>query len=212
MFCSNCGKAVREGAKFCGNCGTPVEVPNVEDIIAPVTAAVPEAPAVETASADGSVIDPEIAPSTPAEDTAPVQTQENISAKAFVPGTELYKLKMVDKCRGTSNFSASLGNGTLHVYDNGMQFKGIFGASVGSGVLGAIASTVINISEAYDPNTYPLEQIKELRVGKRLGISNTLVISMKNGDVWSFCPALPGSSAPKQIVSILKPYMDKLNG
>lgn len=203
MFCSNCGKMVREGAKFCGNCGMPIEILEVADITIHDATVQPETPAVETKE-----LMTEAAATVPTEEVA----SEPVPAGTFVPGTELYKFKMVDKLRGTSNFSTSLGNGTLHIYDNGLQFTSIFGASVGSGVLGAIASTVINISEAYDPNTYPLEQIKELRVGKRMGISNTLVISMKNGDVWSFCPALPGSSAPKQIISILKPYMDKING
>ncbi len=28
MFCKKCGKLIEDGAKFCGNCGTPVELVN----------------------------------------------------------------------------------------------------------------------------------------------------------------------------------------
>lgn len=32
MYCSNCGKPLREGSNFCGNCGTPVETEDVNAI------------------------------------------------------------------------------------------------------------------------------------------------------------------------------------
>lgn len=210
MFCSNCGKMVREGAKFCGNCGAPVEMPDIADIAVPSAAAEPEVPAVETGE---PLAEARAVTATPVEEAASAQESKPVSAKDFVPGNELYKFKMVTKTMGASTFATDLGTGTLHVYDNGMQFSGFLGASVGSGVLGTIASVVVTIAdELFDPNIYPLEQIQELSVGKRLGVYNMLVITMKNGDVWSFCPAMPGSSAPKNIITMLKPYMDKLNG
>lgn len=197
MFCGNCGKNVADGAKFCSHCGAPVEV---------LDAAAPEKP-VKEAIPVGEVREQS------AEVTAkPAASEEaSQSVPAFVPGVELDKFKMMNKMRGTSSMAATLGTGTLYVYDNGLRFGTSWGASVGSGVLGAIASTVINVSEAYDPNTYPLEQIQELRLGKYMGVYNTLVITMRNGDVWSFAPGMPGSKVPKLIISLLKPYMDKAN-
>lgn len=195
MFCSNCGKQISDGAKFCSNCGTPVELA-VVTIPEPISVTPKESPVAETEK-----VLPAIETEAPAEEVQPMAAGE------FVPGIELEKFRMIEKYTGTSSLASGLGTGTLHVYDNGLQFVGILGASVGSGLLGAIASAAINISEAYDPNTYPLDQIQELRVGKRLAVYNTLVICMKNGDVWSFCPAVPGSSVPKLIIALLKPYM-----
>ena len=207
MFCSNCGKTVREGAKFCGSCGTPVEIPDVATpaIAVPAEAPVPEAENPLTSARPNTTV--------PAGDVTPEQAPKPVSAKDFVPGNELYTFKLAQKRMGTSMFDANLGTGTLHVYDNGLRFTGVLGASVGSGVLGMIASAVVTATESlYDPNIYPLEQIQELRAGKCAGVFNALIITMKNGDVWVFYPSLPGSSAPKNIVAMLKPYMDKLNG
>lgn len=194
MFCSNCGKAIREGAKFCGHCGTPVEILDAGVISVSDDAVRAETPIIET------------------EDVTPVQTVSFVSAKDFVPGTELYKFKMVEKAMGTASITTRFGTGTLHVYDNGLKFTSVLGADNGNGILRTITSVAINIAEGlYDPNTYPLEQIQELSVGKRMSVYNMSVITMKNGDVWSFCPAIPKSSAPKQIISILTPYINKLN-
>lgn len=209
MFCSNCGKTLREGAKFCSHCGTPVEVLDTGDTSASDMAVKAETPMLETTAL---LTETESVISAPVEDAASAQTVPPVSAKEFVPGTELYKFKMVEKTMGTSSVATRLGSGTLHVYDNGLKFSSLLGANVGSGMLRTITSVAINIAEGlYDPNTYPLEQIQGLSVGKRMGVYNTLVITMKNGDIWSFCPAIPKSSAPKQIISILTPYMDKLN-
>lgn len=141
-------------------------------------------------------------PTVPAQDALPV------SAKDFVPGTELFTFKGASKTRGESAFASGDEIGTLHVYDNGLQFKPNRGVSIGNGLavgglLGLVATATVGLCD----NIYPLEQIKELHVGKRMGVYNTLVISMNNGDVWSFCPALPGSSVPQQILNLLAPYM-----
>lgn len=210
MFCSNCGKALPERAKFCSHCGTPVEILDTGDISVPDnTAAKAETSIAETKE---FLTEAASVTSAPVEDAASAQTVPPVSAKDFIPGAELYKFKMVEKTMGTSSVATRLGTGTLHVYDNGLKFSSVLGANVGSGMLRTVTSVAINIAEElYDPNTYPLEQIQGLSVGKRMGVYNTLVITMKNGDIWSFCPAIPKSSAPKQIISILTPYMDKLN-
>lgn len=197
MFCSNCGKPISEDAKFCCNCGAPIQ---------PIVAIHEPMPVVsENALAEEPLATEKI------EASVPTTKTQATTSEIFIPGTELGKFKLLDKYTGTSSLASNLGTGTLHVYDNGLQFTGVLGASVGSGWLGVVASAAINIAQAYDPNTYPLEQIKELRVGKRLGVYNTLVISMKNGDTWSFCPALPGSPVPKQIIEILTPHMASVN-
>lgn len=206
MFCSNCGKAVREGAKFCGNCGTPVEVPT-----APVLDSVPplakEAPAT-------MVLEP----------TSETKQEPPAIEKAVPPaepsaeeplGALLEKFKMMNKYIGTPVIGNSVASGTLYVYESGLKFDPKWGSSLhGSGsLIGAIAAAAVDlIDDNTDNGIYRLEQIVELRTGKYMGVYNTLVVRMKNGDVWSFCPTAPGSSVPKLIISVLKPYMDKLNG
>ena len=45
MFCTNCGKKLPDGARFCGQCGKPVSVPAPAPTPAPVPAPVQAAPA-----------------------------------------------------------------------------------------------------------------------------------------------------------------------
>lgn len=200
MFCTNCGNLILEGAKFCTNCGAPVvascgAAPN-QDMQPEVPNAVMQEPPATMA---------------PPASTQTEQTEERKTTQTgeFVPGVELGKFKWMSKTIGTYSVASSLGTGTLYIYDNGIKFSSFLGASVGgSGLLGFAASVAVNVAEAYDPNTYPLEQIQELRIGKRQLVFNTLVISMKNGDVWSFTPSAPSSKVPEQILSLLKPYME----
>lgn len=43
MFCSNCGNQIPDGARFCGKCGTPVEMPQQQQPVQPQPEAQPQA-------------------------------------------------------------------------------------------------------------------------------------------------------------------------
>jgi len=47
MFCSNCGKQLPDGAKFCAECGQPIRIPEKSPIKEPEP--VPEQPVIEPA-------------------------------------------------------------------------------------------------------------------------------------------------------------------
>lgn len=72
MICVNCGKEVRDGAKFCTFCGTPIAAPAPEAESAPITESAPEpVPVTESAAESAPVTEsaPEPAPVT---ESAPV--------------------------------------------------------------------------------------------------------------------------------------------
>ncbi len=77
MFCSNCGNQIRDGAKFCGKCGTPVEE---EPAPAPQPAEITPAPASHPAQ--------QAAPQQTVAPQAPVFTPPTQQAPVFTPPTQ----------------------------------------------------------------------------------------------------------------------------
>ena len=59
-YCENCGKPLKETAKFCGNCGTPVESSvKAEPVSAPVAPVIAEAePSVSEKPQEPSLTEP----------------------------------------------------------------------------------------------------------------------------------------------------------
>lgn len=76
MFCRNCGKQLPDGAKFCGNCGTPVAAPAAPWAPGPVPEAVPS----ETDEPAGAVMAEQPAAEVPAE--PPVERVEESAPEA----------------------------------------------------------------------------------------------------------------------------------
>ena len=122
-------------------------------------------------------------------------------------GELLVQLKSVSKYKGTPAAGYSEATGTLSVYIDRLEFKKKMGSALlaGSSVIGL--GLAGGLARSAPVETFELEQISELREGKYMGLYNTLVVAMKNGEIWSFCPILPNSSEPQKIISLLKPYL-----
>lgn len=122
-------------------------------------------------------------------------------------GRLLKTLSMVSMYKGEPTVGVAAATGKLMVYDDRIEFKKQMGNALTSsfGLVGLISSAK---SVKKDPvDTYPVSQISELKVGAYMGVFNTLVVKTKNGTVSSFAPAVPGSSDPKNIIELLRPYM-----
>lgn len=95
MICVNCGKEVRDGAKFCTFCGTPMAVPAPEAESAPVVesetepaSVVEAAPAAESMPESAPEAEPAAAPATepaPVEEPVPEPAPESEPAPAAEP-------------------------------------------------------------------------------------------------------------------------------
>lgn len=120
---------------------------------------------------------------------------------------ELFRLKNISKYKGTPVAGYSEATGTLLVYHDRLEFKPKSGSATWGrgGIIGLGISAALG--HAAPLEVFPLGQITELRTGKYMGVYNTLVMSLASGDTWSFCPMVPGSSAPKEIVSALAPSL-----
>ena len=192
MFCSHCGKRVHEGAKFCESCGTRIGTPD-DEVTAPTTAVVTE---VGTVKAEKPITG--------------LETAVNITAADQIGNHEcppLATFKHINRYIGTPFGSRAQVAGVLTIFSDRLEFDRKVGqALLALNVVGAI------VSASSSAEVYPLEEIAELRVGKYLGVYKTLVVKQKNGDIWSFCPPAPGGSMAQNIINMLKPYMDRLNG
>lgn len=75
MFCTTCGAELQDGARFCGMCGAPVDMPNTqsETAPAPVSGVQPQ-----------PVVQPAVAPAAPAS-AAPTTASQSVPAPAPQP-------------------------------------------------------------------------------------------------------------------------------
>ncbi len=111
MFCPKCGKQLRDGAKFCGGCGNPINAPAAPVVAAPVVetpapapvvapvveAPVAETPAVETPAVETPVVEtPVVETPAPAPMAAPVEeapTPAPVAAPVAAPAPKKAKKK-----------------------------------------------------------------------------------------------------------------------
>lgn len=203
MNCTKCGQPLTESAKFCPSCGTRVEQQQSSVFCSACgTKLEPSAqfcPAcgVRVGSSSGS---------TSGGTTGGMLG--GISREVVSPsGRLLASLKMVSMYEGTPTVGIAKATGPLSIYDDRIEFKKTMGNALG-GAFGLIGMAVAQNKVKNDPiNIYPVSQIAELRVGKYGGVYNTLVVVMRDGTTVSFCPAIPGSSEPQNIINNLQQYL-----
>lgn len=190
MNCKKCGQALAAGTKFCPNCGTRVEQQN--NAFCSTCGAKLDSSAVfclvcgvKVGQAEGR--------------------RENNTVTTS--GKLLASLNLTSKYEGTPSIGIAKATGTLSVYDDRIEFKKQLGSSLG-GSFGAAGMAIAKRKVKKDPvDIYPVSQIAQLRVGKYMSIYNTLVVLLRDGTTVSFCPAVPGSTKPQDIINSLQPYL-----
>lgn len=123
------------------------------------------------------------------------------------PDKKISSYKMISMYEGTPAVGIAKATGLLNIYSDRIEFEKKSGNALGGtlGIMGkAIAKNKIK-NEMVD--VYPVSEIAELRVGKYASVFNTLVVVLHDGDIFSFCPAAPGSSVPQNIIDSLRPYI-----
>lgn len=187
MNCTKCGQTLAEGVKFCSNCGTPVEQQQSK-AFCPTCGAKLE-PSAQFCTACG------------------IKVGQAVRNTVTTSGKLITSLKMVSMYEGTPTVGIAKATGPLSVYDDRIEFKKQMGNALG-GAFGLVGMAVAKSKVKNDPiDIYPVSQIAQLRVGKYSGVYNTLVVALRDGTTVSFCPAVPGSSAPQNIIDSLQPYL-----
>ena len=197
-FCKNCGHSLPAGAKFCGNCGTPVSTQQMESFCSICGA--PLEPGAQFCSSCGTKVQ-----YAPQHEKSSTQLASVTTRKGT--GALITSWKLASLYKGEPTVGVAQATGTFSVYDDRLEFKKILGNSLG-GTFGLVGMAVAKKKANEDPLLiYPLGQITQLRLGKYGGVYNTLVVVMRDGTKVSICPATPGSSAPQAVIDSLKAYL-----
>lgn len=190
MNCTKCGQHLTEEAKFCPNCGTRVEKQQSNGFC--TICGTRLEPSARFCPSCGVKVE-QITGETPIETAAPEKP--------------VAELKLVSMYEGTPTMGIAKATGTLSVYYDRIEYVKQIGNAFG-GAFGLAGLAVARSKVKDDPiDIYPVSQISQLSVGKYCGVYNTLVVVLRDGTTVSFCPAVPGSSVPQNIVSSLQPYL-----
>lgn len=191
MNCTKCGQPLAEAAKFCPSCGTRVEQ--------------------QQGNVFCSICGAKLGPSDQFCTVCGVKVGQaagqTVNNTVTASGSLLINLKMVSMYEGTPTVGFAKATGPLSVYDDRIEFKKQMGNALG-GAFGLVGMAVAKSKVKNDPvDIYPVSQIAQLRVGKYSGVYNTLVVVLRDGTTVSFCPAIPASSEPQNIINSLQPYL-----
>lgn len=203
MNCKKCGQALAADTKFCPTCGTRVEQQQSNAFCSTCGAK------LDSSAVFCPVCGVKVGQAKGRGENNTVTTS----------GKLLASLNLTSKYEGTPNIGIAKATGTLSVYDDRIEFRKQIGnpltRSFGSAALkGAFGTEGMVIAMrkvrkvTKDPvDIYPVSQIAQLRVGKYMSIYNTLVVLLRDGTTVSFCPAVPGSTKPQDIINSLQPYL-----
>ena len=183
MKCQQCGRDVPSGAAFCCFCGTKIE--------APVIVKPPKKLSQKMCPSCRIVFE--------AEHVYCNKCGRLLRGKEVL-GRELYRIHMASKYEGEPTVGIAKAIGELIIYDDKVEFKRVMGNALGNafGLLGMVVAA---------KNTPPLEEyamteIASARQGRYAGMMPTLIITLKNGTVFSFCGFADGNAVQKAVAYI----------
>ncbi len=187
MICKNCGKELSEGTKYCGGCGTSTEASKT----------------LRTCPKCGirTTYDQMYC-----ENCGTLLEEDKVSHNSR--GAFVREFKLYSYYEGQPTVGISKSMGTLRLYDNRVEYEKSFG-NAASSMFGLAGLAVGRKSAKKDPIVnYYYNDIADVKVGKYAGVYNTLVIVMKTGRSFSFCPPVPVSNQPAEIVDLIKLYLN----
>ena len=191
MFCSNCGKAIPDGSRFCANCGAQV---------AAAWGAAPAAPqGAYTAPVQAG---PQGGYSAPVQTAPPVYAQpantQPVNAYAngggYGQGQNYYQptgqmimdAGKVVVYNGVKAIGVTYGDGTLYVFDDRLEFHKKHGTMAGMGVNPVVGMAVSVASAKKNPvDTWYYRDMAEVYTAKHAGLISKICIKFRSGNGFS---------------------------
>lgn len=187
MKCSQCNQEIPETSKFCFHCGAKV-VSAAEIIV------------------DKEVIVHKLCPNCRTVfDTEHVYCDKcgRLLRQRKIEGKELYRIQMASKYEGEPTVGIAKATGDFIIYDDRVEFRRRMGNSAGA-LLGP-AGMIVAAKKAPPVETYKMDEIECIRVGKYLGVMPTLVIQLKDQRVFSFC-GLANGNVIRKAAELIEEY------
>lgn len=169
MKCSQCKQEIPEASKFCFHCGAKV-VPTAEIIV------------------KNEMIVHKLCPNCRAVyDAERVYCDRcgRLLRQRKIEGKELYKIQMASKYEGEPTVGIAKATGDLVIFDDRVEFRRKMG-NAASAMFGA-AGMLISAQKVPAVETFNMDEIGCIRIGKYAGLMPTLVIQLKDQRVFSFC-------------------------
>lgn len=210
MVCPKCGFRTQEDMWYCEECGTLLREEQgtatastgkntlVEDWAGKLKNTVLNK---EKSGADKTTVNEEKA------DNSKSAVQERYN-NMIGRGSLLKECKGYSLYKGRPVAGIAKATGILRIYDDRIEYEKILGSS-GLNMFGLVGMAASRKSAKKDSVlSYYFYDIDKIETGKYAGIYNTLVVVTNYGETVSFCPAIPGSSQPEEIVNLIKLYMN----
>lgn len=207
MICTNCGQNLSEDAKFCGHCGAKVQkqAQAPKKRFCTMCGAECEENQLFCSVCGVKLSGPSATASPVSQTAAATPAAVRVATAPLAANGKLLKtINMVAMYIGEPTIVVSdFPTGKLLVYDDRIEFIKQMGNALT--LVGMIKATAAIKKDPID--VFPINQISELKINTYMGFHNMLVIKTKDGMVRSFSPVVPGSSGPKDIIELLRPYL-----
>lgn len=189
MQCKQCGAEIKDGVRFCSQCGTPIS----QNTFC-MSCGSRLLPGQMFCTNCGLKVDN----SSIRNESKAEPVKGYVKSVGGATGKLIRKINGVTKFQGKPTIGAANQIGVLTIYEDRVEFvrKG------GLTLAGTISSLVKNQME-----TYYFSDFVSITTGNYLAVYTTLVLNLKNGNSISFCPAFPGTKDMETVANLLLHYL-----
>lgn len=202
MKCRYCGHEMREGARFCSQCGGRVEEPGRK--VCPSCGRKGEQGMLFCEYCGTRLVEEETRESCVKPVPAPLPEPAPLPKPGpSHSGRFLMEMKLMSYYKGEPVLGIAKSTGTVKIFDDRLEFHKVMGNSAAS-MLGPVPM-LLAAKQARDGgsvDTYWYRDISSAREGRYGGVYHTIVLSMKDGQVHTFAGTLNSGKIQEAVVQI----------
>ncbi len=214
MFCTQCGKELREGALFCSNCGAPLAKEPVGKVCPACGASAEEdmifcdrcgSRLIRKTGEPAAPVPP--LPVPPAPVPPPPVPPEPVPPTPVPPGPsrELVTMKMMSWYKGETKVGIAKASGTLTVFTDRVELKKQMGnAAAALSPIAFVAGAAKAAKSAAE--VFWMRDIVEAKEGRYGGVFPSLVITMRGGEKHTFAGSGFGGDKIRESVELIRRY------
>ena len=205
MICSNCGKEVPDSSKFCRYCGSPLarEAEIKKERVCPSCGKKGDADQLYCSECGSLMIEQTVTEARNADHAKmPVKSVAS-QVGATANGIEIKRFQMFSLYKGEVSIGFANSTGTLILCTDQLRFEKKLGNSAKA--LFSVVGLASSLSEARSSPALAIrfDEMASAHMGKYAGIYDSVVITLHNGDSFTFVPPIPGTNAAREIYDFI---------